>query len=226
MTDLEAITEIVGEFVDGWRERIEYMKWVQNHDTECGRKRSEMAQGELRHYTCRCPRRLEARAESRRQHSLLDQLRRMDRCERHGATDGRAPASKPGSRPPGNLDPLDLLWEVHGLTFSAHTWAGVSPRSGPLEGAMRALVSLSMDAQAREDVHTGLRRLRRQARLVIGYDVPWQMLDGTVCGVCGGGLIVASDASSHVRCIGTADADSCGKIYYRWQWVALLDGAA
>ncbi|MFE0101181.1 hypothetical protein [Streptomyces sp. NPDC059009] len=74
------------------------------------------------------------------------------------------------------------------------------------------------------EVKEDLRKRVRSARIILGYDAPQRMLKDSVCGDCGGALIVADDASSDVRCIGTPEAPSCGTKYFRWQWIELLEG--
>lgn len=73
------------------------------------------------------------------------------------------------------------------------------------------------------DLSVFLKKFVGQARIILGYDVPMAQIADTVCGECGGVLIVAEDASSDVICTGTPSADSCGKRYPYWEWLALLN---
>jgi hypothetical protein len=57
---------------------------------------------------------------------------------------------------------------------------------------------------------------------MLQYDVPAIPLRDTVCGECGGTLVVAVDADSDVRCVGNLEQASCGKIYFKHMWVDLL----
>jgi hypothetical protein len=83
------------------------------------------------------------------------------------------------------------------------------------------------------DAHDLLLELRRdlqkyvkRARLLLGYDVPMKEIAGTVCGECGGTLIVADDASSDVICVGSLDTESCGRRYDHTEWIALLGSSS
>ena len=81
------------------------------------------------------------------------------------------------------------------------------------------------------DAHDLLLELRRdlqqyvkRARLLLGYDVRMRTIADTVCGECGGTLIVADDASSDVFCVGNAEAGTatCGRRYDHTEWIDLL----
>lgn len=71
-----------------------------------------------------------------------------------------------------------------------------------------------------------LQQYVRRARLLLGYDVPMRTIADTVCGECGGVLIVADDASSDVICTGTLAAPSCGRRYDHTEWIHLLGSSS
>jgi hypothetical protein len=85
-----------------------------------------------------------------------------------------------------------------------------------------------VESNATEDLHSCRRteqRARmwvRNARVLLGYETRKIALPDTVCGTCGGALIVAADASTDVQCIGTPTNPSCGMSYERLRWIDLL----
>lgn len=214
MSDQETVATLVAQIVDGWYEKIEYNKPVQVHTEACRRLRMKCPPGRLRHYTCRCMVRLEPRTDRVRQTSLLDQL--------IGEVSGYSPVSmgsrwgKPGSRPPGTLDMVDM---VSDLDEWLRTLTPVPRRTIPERA--RALVTLAGDGDAEWNrmIIKHLRRFVRTARIVLRYDVPKAALRDAVCGECKGTLVVAVDAESDVRCI----AEGCGVIYPRYTWMDLLE---
>jgi hypothetical protein len=159
---------------------------------------------------------IEARARSMRQLGLIDQLT--------GEVSGYAPVStgarwgQPGSRPPGTLDLLDLVHHI-----DAYLAAQATHGRGRLE-RLRSLVTIATNRGPdwTQDTCHDLRRFRKTARIMLQYDVPAVPLRDTVCGDCGGTLVVAVNADSDVRCVGTSEQVSCGMIYERWRWVDLL----
>jgi hypothetical protein len=90
---------------------------------------------------------------------------------------------------------------------------------------LRTLVESASQQEVSEirDVVRGLRTMERKIRLFLGYDAQKRLLADTSCDKCGGALIVAEDASSDVRCIGTPSERSCGHVYPRWQWISLYE---
>lgn len=140
----------------------------------------------------------EMRVESRWQLGLLTQLEQVSWHIRAVGTEGGSP-NKAGSRPPCNLESMYLYHQC---------------------------VTTVDKVEATGEPVKRLRKLRRQARLMLGYDAPLMVIADTVCGVCGGALTVARDASTSVRCIGTEDEEPCGNEYPQHTWISLLDGGS
>jgi hypothetical protein len=168
-------------------------------------------------------RQIESRVTSVRQRSLLHQLA--------SEVSGYSPSSvgerygQPGSRPPGSLDMLDLLTDID-------LYLGAVKATGKgREAKLRSLVSISFSGGPEwgSVIVRDLGRFVKTARIMLGYDVPARPLRDTVCGSCGGTLVVAQDADSDVRCVGKPTDDPqvseppCGTVYPRWQWVDLLE---
>lgn len=240
MTPAEYVASLVGQLVDGWEERIEYHVNIQTHVTLCQIRRSAMSPAKRKHHQCGCPLHTEARARSSIQSPLMDQLQEaVTEPTVTGGGEGGA-TDKPHSVAPGNQEALELSLRVsqaairHYQQLRAALYPDHAPGirvSGP--NALRQIADWCAMAgdgtvECGEDlvceVKEDLRKLVRSARIILGYDSPQRMLESTVCGTCGGALIVADDASTDVRCIGTPDAPSCGTRYYRWQWIDLLEG--
>ncbi|WP_435111912.1 DUF7341 domain-containing protein [Nocardiopsis synnemataformans] len=256
MTPAERIADLAEQLVDGWRERVEYNAHVTVHTDACRAERRLLEHGDdsdkanpipprpgaLRHHSCHCPRRLEARAESRMQPALLAQLREL----RERPTDGETSArTAPESTPPGPLAALELLATIRGEanTLAARARAAlgydVAPRRQRSEAALRGLVSLAVhlgeDSELAQEMVRALARLRAIARVLLAYDAPTTFLRDVVCPECGGRLRVAADASTDVRCAGgevagparpgepwPVRAPGCGAVWRRWQWADLL----
>lgn len=164
-------------------------------------------------------RRLEARAANMRQPGLISQLT--------GEVSGYSPVAigerwgQKGSRPPGTLDLVDLVDHID-------KWLAQQGAQG--RGRLEKLRFLVSCAGFRgepwtQETYRDLRRYRKTARIMLQYDTPSVSLRDTVCGECGGTLVVAVNVDSDVRCVGTEEQQSCGKIYHRYMWVDLLEGA-
>jgi hypothetical protein len=63
------------------------------------------------------------------------------------------------------------------------------------------------------------------ARRALRLTVSDAMLDGTVCGNCGGGLATPWDNSGDVRCVGTPSEQPCGETYPMSEWISLYEGS-
>ncbi|WP_055563631.1 hypothetical protein [Streptomyces atriruber] len=238
MTDAEYIAGLVAQLAGGWDERIEYEVPVTQHVALCQLRRSAMPPGRRKHYECGCPVHFEARAQTTQLPSLLDQLQEAvaEPVSKAGG-DGIGAMDRPHSNPPGNGEALAVLLSV---TADARKYYDalrrvLYPDHGERKGvtvisALRAIPDwCAMASEAGHDdlvyeVKEDLRKRVRTARIILGYDSPMAMIEDTVCGDCGGALIVADDASTDVRCIGTPEAPSCGAKYFRWDWIRLLEG--
>lgn len=235
-SDAEFVVSLAAQLADGWEERIEYQVNIKRHVMLCQIWRSAMSQARQRHYECACPEHLEARARTVQLPSLIDQLQEAVAEPTSMVGGDGASGDKPHSNPPGNQEALDLLLSIktdvlvcygglHQLLYPTHPERAVSVIS-----ALRTLpdwCAMASDSGYEQivcDVKEVLRKRVRSARIILGYDTRQTMLADTVCGECGGALIVADDASTDVRCIGTPDAPPCGTKYYRWQWIDLLEG--
>ncbi|SOE25632.1 hypothetical protein [Streptomyces sp. OK228] len=235
-SDAEFIASLVAQLAYGWGERIEYQVSVKRHVTICQIWRSAMSPARRKHYECACPESIEARARTVQLPSLIEQLQEAV-AEPVSMTGGDgASGDKPHSKAPGNQEALDLLMSIkidaaicysglRQVLYPAHPERNVSVVS-----ALRALpdwCAMASDSGYEQivcDVKEVLRKRVRSARIILGYDTRQSMLADVVCGDCGGALVVADDASTDVRCIGTPDAAPCGTRYYRWDWINLLEG--
>lgn len=155
----------------------------------------------------------ERRTESRRQAPYLTQLAQsVYYVPVRGG--GGGSVNKPESKIPGNLvRPDELMCEVQEI---ATKYLGYACR--PVGNALRALAECEDGELVRE-----LRYVERKIRLFLGYDAEKRLLADMLCDKCGGALIVAEDASSDVKCIGTPSERSCGHSYPRWQWISLYE---
>jgi hypothetical protein len=161
---------------------------------------------------------IEARAASVRQPGLLEQL--LDEVSGYSPVTLGERWGQKGSKPPGTLDLLDLVDQID-------RWLMIKVTQGKTRSEkLRSLVSIAgfRDIDWTRETLRELRRFRRTARIMLQYEVPSVQLRDTVCGQCGGVLVVAVNVDSDVRCVGTSEQASCGMIYERWHWVDLLEG--
>lgn len=163
---------------------------------------------------------LEARAASVRQPGLLTQL--LDEVSGYSPVALGERWGQKGSKPPGTLDYMDLVHQIDGYLDQQ-----LGRMTRTREGRMCALVSVSgiRGPEWTNGTIRDLRRYRKTARIMLQYDTPSVSLRDTVCGECGGTLVVAVNVDSDVRCVGNEERVSCGMVYERWRWVDLLEGA-
>ena len=115
---------------------------------------------------------------------------------------------------------LDLIMTEAGRD---RTWL-----SAPLKTVFEGLTyQVQQFAEARPDLARDTLKLTdkwvRQARAALRVTVSDAQFGSTVCGNCGGGLSVAWDNSSDVRCVGTPETPPCGETYPMSEWVALYE---
>lgn len=167
----------------------------------------------------------------RRYEGLIGQLMMQSTVPLPSRTGDGPGGGKPGSRPPLNMVYRNMVDTIEEQAKAL--WGEIDGESAPpwpLATVLAALREWVIDnvtdgpdmAQA---VARGFRRWVHDARVLLGYESRKVTLADTVCGQCGGTLAVAVDATSDVRCIGTADEDPCGMIYGRLEWVSLLGGS-
>lgn len=164
----------------------------------------------------------------RRFDSLLSQLwtNSITPLAVSGQSSGSSP-NKAGSRSPVNQVYADLIDTIHEQANDA--WSLLEGESSPpcalpvLLGELHSAVARCPvdNAGAAHQVVRMAAEWVRRARVALGYETRTVQLADSVCGQCGGTLVVAADASTDVRCIGTSAAESCGMVYGRMQWLAL-----
>lgn len=236
MTDAEYVASLVGQLADGWEERIEYQVNIKRHSILCHALTAALTPGRRKHHECECDEMSESRARTVQCASLIEQLQEAVSEPVSATGGGGASGDKPHSNPPGNQEALDLLLKVRYRAFESYAalHRALYPthriRQVRVVDALRTLpdwCAIAADGEMYDlvcEVKEALRKLVRTARIVLGYDTAQRMLADSVCGECGGALIVAADATTDVRCIGTPEAPSCGMVYRRWHWIELLEG--
>lgn len=139
---------------------------------------------------------------------------------------GPGSPNKAGSRPPLNQAYADLVDTIHEQAIAA--WLILEqdqppiPLTALLDQLYMAVLRNSLAApQGCEKVVRMASDWVKRARVLLGFETRTVVLSETVCGQCGGTLVVAADASTDVRCIGTQAAESCGMVYGRLQWLSL-----
>lgn len=169
----------------------------------------------------------EAKRTYRRHEGLIAQLELNSTTPLQSRVGGGG-GGKPGSRPPINQVYADMVDTIHEQALIA--WGLVIDQDVCKRTLTSLIIGIGLLVETRceeipHDCGTVARMLNKwvhDARVLLGYESRKVVLADTVCGQCGGTLIVAIDATSDVRCIGTEAADSCGMVYNRLEWVSLL----
>ena len=211
---------------DGWRDRVEYKTPVKYHTTEC----AKLAY-------CDCPTKDETRVRTVKRPSLLDQLKEYG-ANKDADLGPKAARGAPRVKTPKMHPELNGFLTLDEITCDAYmlldrifedagrdrTWLSM-----PLKAILQGLpYQVSQFAGQRpdlvRDIDRALCRWIAKAKATLSLTVSDAMFGDTVCGNCGGGLVVAWDNSSAVKCVGTPSAPPCGETYPMEDWVALYEG--
>lgn len=209
----------------GWYERVEYKVTVPIHEAGC------------QSVGCECPRATESRARQDQRPGLLQQLQEfqkhkdVDRNPKaaRGAPRVKKPKSHPELKGFFTLD--EITCEAYMLLDRIYEEAGRDRLmlSSPLKHVLQGVpYQVGQFVESRPDLADQILRATdkwvRQARSALNIAVSDAMFGDTVCGNCGGGLAIAWDNDSDVRCVGKPSAPSCGHTYPMSEWVALYEG--
>lgn len=202
MNPAESMRESVTALAEGFTERVEFVRIVDGQR--------------------------EVHTAVRRHEGLIQQLTDQSTVPL-ARTGGNGPSgAKPGSRPPMNMvyaNAVDTIEENAWIAWEYLNGPGNAPWTLPvLLGNLLRTVEANAD-ECPDDVSHVARMARKwvyDARCLLGYESRRTAVQDVTCGECGGTLVVAFDATSDVRCIGTASADPCGMVYGRLEWVSLL----
>ena len=210
MNDMQRVFDAVAALTAGWDEHIEYSVCVDGRN-------------------------IEARAKTVRHPALIVQLKEAGAERTSCGSQERGSPNKPGPRPPGNMAPLHLLDTINEEAHFVYAdlWRNTKGTDPILEAKdkrlpllLRSLTILVEQSHEYPDlIHEVARQAKgwvNKAKVMLGYQRPYTMLATSVCGECGGALIVAVDASTDVRCIGTPDCVPCGMVYRQEDWISLL----
>lgn len=182
----------------------------------------------------------EPRRVSRRDPSLVTQLGVHD-FDAHKTSGSHEPVtgSKPGSRPPLDVETYDTLER---LTQDAHLWrvwlasevGKPLPKPAPVGADLAAIRAMATHPAARDDtlhiIQKGLKSYINEALIRLQYVAPMVTLEYT-CGECGGDLRARQDATSDPWCVGGDQVvvpwrpDGCGTSYAKATWLDLLGSA-
>ena len=223
------ISTNAGLLVSGWTERIDYVVEVATH--ECGRT------APLSTAHCECPTEKEKRSRSVQRPGLLEQLSEFKKhkdTDREPKAERGAPRVKTAGRPPGDLQGFFTLDEITCDVYS--TADRILEEAGRdrsyIAGlnVQQALLALpyqcSRFGDERPDLAHQLAKATDNwvgaAKRALRMTVSDAIFGDTLCGNCEvGGLAIAWDNNSDVRCIGTPAQPPCGHVYPMSEWVSL-----
>lgn len=214
----------------GWREKVEYKIPVKYHDKEtCAIHRVRAA-------TCECPVENESRTRSVNREGLIQQLREytknVDADLNPKAARGAPRVKTPKLHPEmaGFLTLDEITCEAYTLLDRVFEEAGRDRTwlAQPIESMFMGLTyQVGQFGEERPDlareVAKATDRWVAMAKTTLKLTVSDAMFGDMVCGNCGGGLAVAWDNSSEVRCIGAPDEPPCGETYPMSEWVSLYE---
>jgi hypothetical protein len=214
---MERVQENVDLLTEGWDEKVEYSVVVLLKGKHVEEKRARRV----------------------KQKGLLAQLREFAEnkdTDRSRKAERGSPRVKQPGRPPGDMQGMFTLDEITCDAYMFIDRLYEEAERDRLGAAMNGIhmvlrglpFQVSQFADARPDLARAavkkteewVDKARRALRLVTG-DV---MFGDTVCGNCGGGLAIAVDNSSDVRCVGHPTAPPCGETYPRDRWLELYTG--
>jgi hypothetical protein len=200
----------------GWKERVDYTVPVTYGD------------GRIEH---------EKRVKYVNRESLLEQLRLFNQnrdTDRNPKAERGAPRVKTAGKPPGDVTGFLTLDEItcEAYSFLDRIFEEVDRDrlflTQPLKAVLAGLTyQVRQFVESRPDLARDILKVTdkwvRQAKQALRMTVSEAMFGGTVCGNCAGGLAVAWDNSSDVRCVGTPTEPPCGETYPMSEWVALYE---
>lgn len=224
----ERSRENVDLLIAGWQERIQFKVPVAYHRAHCDR--------DVLSSECDCPVVHEKRTRTLKRAGLIEQLREFQQNK----DVNREPKSE---RNPPRVKKPKLMPELNGFLVLDEIVCDVfmtcdrimeevgrdrTIASQPVEQVLSSMVyQLPHFAESRPDQA----RLFAQAtgkwvaaaKRALNVTVSDAQFGDTVCGNCGGGLAVAWDNNSDVRCVGTPQEPPCGETYPMSEWVALYE---
>lgn len=208
LDDLETVLDMLTR---PWSEKISWATRELDCTEECNSRKITLTIGELRHYECSCPARIEYHSGRSEQLPILTQLLQLKwAVPVNGNSEGGNP-NKSESQLPGNLvRPDELFGRIRINATQALTDAGFEP-TAELD-ALRALV----DPEQRADAAHLLAVPLYESLVELGYLARRVRLAEAACEVCGGELSVERDEPKLVRC----EADGCGASWSPEDWLA------
>jgi hypothetical protein len=185
------LRECLGEFTDGFNSKREYKIQIGND--------------------------LEIRSESIHHPPLIHQLETHSQHPKAKNQEGAGDPNKPGSRPPASLDALALLELIQDTYNAYRADIGLPPHTSHIAALRGLATSTTMDDNTLRACLASFKLLNRRARVLLGYEAQTVLIEGHVCGECGGAIRVAVDWSIDPRCAGSPTTYPCGTVYPRWR---------
>ncbi len=227
---LNRIEGNVKTLAQGWSEQIEYVVPVKYHVDGCKQR--------LMGGICECPTKEEKRSRYVKRDGLLGQLKNFQ-ANKDVDRNPKAARGAPRVKKVKFMPELNGFFTLDEITTEAYMlldrvyYEGGRDRleaAGPLHSVLVGLTyqmtqiaeTLGGDELVRE-VLKATDKWILSARHALNLTVSNAQFADTVCGNCGGGLTIAWDNSSEVKCIGSPAALPCGETYGMGDWIGLYE---
>lgn len=221
----DRVSHNVDLLVSGWRERVDYTVPVYYHRKDC-----------TAYENCGCPVVNEKRTRTIRRPGLLEQLREFQ-ANKDVNRDPKAERNPPRVKKPKMMPELngfltldEITCDIYMTVDRVYEEAGRDRTlaSGRIHDVLQGLsYQIGMFAESRPDcariIAKATDKWVSQAKRVLNITVSDARLGDVVCGNCGGGLTIAWDNNSDVRCIGTPEEPPCGHTYPMSEWMKLYE---
>ncbi len=224
--------------ISGYQEAVEYTTKAYYHRGQCENYGNKDTAGE-----CECPTSNEKRVRRINRPGYLRQLKDFAAnkdTDRAPKAERGAPRGKVPGRPPGDMAGFFAADELECAITAAvdraleatgrdRSWAAqpVAAILGGLATQAGYMIDLGeIGKGVAEELDRSVSSWVDQARRTLRVNAGDAMLEGVVCGNCGGGLTTPWGSASEgldVRCAGTPDRPSCGHTYPPSEWVALYE---
>lgn len=214
---------LIDQLLAGWTEQVSWARRETECSAVCNRRALGMTIGELRHYECACPARIEYVTAHISQPPLLTQLLEAKWSVPVSGGSGGGNPNKSESQMPGNLVRPDEI--LHKLNIAANSaYMDIEGEASViLEETLRriSVATPFLTAEQDSDAAHLLAVPIHEALVELGYRARRVRLAEARCPDCEGSLSVERDVPRLVQCEGSSANPPCGRSWGPEAWLAL-----